>query len=152
MKDKFKSMPLVAFLIVGCAVAYWVWQQSEVAGATLIIVSVMLMLAQEVSKELKRVEARVCGRDDYEHDEGIDGQVSKASEWHRKHLKKLEMEKKQLPRTGHWEQHLIEGAENLRELIAEAYGDTPDISLVERDAKDVPMDYIRLASALARTH
>lgn len=160
MEDKFKSMPSLTFLIVGAiaaGAAYWIWQQSEVAGATLIIVGVMLMLAQEVSRELKRVETRVCGADDYEYDEGVDEQVSKASEWYREHLKKLETEKKQLPRTDlweistnlDWEQYLIEHAESLRGLIAQAYGDTPDTVFVERDVKDVPLDY-NLAHALAQ--
>ena len=67
MKDKFKSVPSLAWIAAATVVAgYWVWQQSEVAGATLIIVGVMLMLTSGASIELKRFEARVCGPDDYE--------------------------------------------------------------------------------------
>ena len=78
-----------------------------------------------ISEELKRVEARLVGSDDDEHDKKIDEQVSKASEGYWKRLEILKAEKERLPKIDprdvttipNWEQYLIEQAKSLRDLI-----------------------------------
>jgi hypothetical protein len=115
----FKSIvtPVGFLLVVG--IAALVWQQSRVAGAVVIIVGVILIVAHGIDKELRRVEARSCGSDDDEHDQKIDERVSKASEGYWKRLEKLKTEKEKLPKINtwdidtipNWEQYLIEQAE-----------------------------------------
>jgi hypothetical protein len=136
-------------LVVGIAAI--AWQQSQIAGAVIMIVGVMLIGALGISKELKRVEVRLLGSDDDEPDQKIDEEVNKASEGYCKRLEKLKTEKERLPKIDtwdidtiqNWEQYLIEQAESLRDLI--------DTTIYAGDiisARDVPMDYY-FAHALA---
>jgi hypothetical protein len=97
---KFIVTP-VGFLLV-VVIAALVWQQSRTAGAVVIIVGVILIVAHGIDKELKRVEARLCGSDDVEHDQKIDEQKSKASEGYWKRLEKLKTERaSQVKHLGH---------------------------------------------------
>jgi hypothetical protein len=121
------------------------WNQSQIEWVVVNIVLVMLILAHGIGKDLERVETRLCGPNDNEHDQKIDEQVSRETDGYWKHLKRLKTEKEKLPRINtwdigtipNWEQYLIEQAESLRGLI-----DT------EHDIRAVPMDY-NLAYALA---
>ena len=117
----------------------------------IIIVAVISIAAHGISKELKRVEARLVGSDDDEHDQKIDEQVSRASEGYWKRLEILKTEKEKLPKIDtwdidtipNWEQYLIERAKSLRGLI--------NMTRYAGDAiktRDVPMDYY-FAHALA---
>jgi hypothetical protein len=148
---KFKSLmtPGGSLLMVGIAAIPW--QQSPIAGAMIIIVGVILIAAHVISRELKRVEARLVGSDDDEHDQKIDEQVSRASEEYWKRLEILKTEKEKLPKIDtwdidtipNWEQYLIERAKSLRGLI--------NMTRYAGDAiktRDVPMDYY-FAHALA---
>lgn len=123
----FKSLviPGGLLLVAGIAATAAIARQSQIALAVTIIVGVILIAAHVISEELKRVEARLVGSDDDEHDEKINEQVSKASEGYWKRLEILKAEKERLPKIDpwhvttipNWEQYLIEQAESLRDLI-----------------------------------
>jgi hypothetical protein len=115
-----------------------------------------VLLAIYLRSELKRIETRICGADDDEHDRAVEEEVRKASRSYREHLQKLERERKELPQIDpfeissnrDWQQQLMAKAENLRHLVEEAYGSTPDTPYVSREAYKMPMSY-DLAHALA---
>jgi hypothetical protein len=139
-----KSMVTAAVVLLATAIGAF-WHQSQIEWTIVSIAVVILIIAYGIGKDLERVETRLCGPDDNEHDQKIDEQVSKASEGYWKHLKSLEAEKEKLPKINtwdidtipNWEQYLIEQAQSLRGLIETSH-----------DTRSVPMDY-HLAHALA---
>lgn len=116
----------------------------------------ILGVAVYLAGELRRVEKRLAGTDDNEHDLRIDEDVQNALKSYHRHLEKLQDEKSALPRTDlwaissmpDWEQQLIAKSEALRRLIEDAHGNTPDSYFVSQQAERVPMTY-ELAHALA---
>jgi hypothetical protein len=62
------------------------WHPTEITAATVVIGLIILMLAIGIGKDLQRIEKRLCGSSDHEHDEKIEQQADRESEGYWKRL------------------------------------------------------------------
>jgi hypothetical protein len=136
----FTSAAFMTFTLIVVALSH----PTEIIGATVIIGPIILMLALGIGGDLQRIEKRLFGSSDHEHDERIERQADRESEEYWKRLKRLKAQKERLPKINtftipNWEAYLVEQAENLRDVLGR---------VVHDGARDVPMDY-SLAHALA---
>jgi hypothetical protein len=123
--------------------------------ATAIILVVIAISGHGVRSQLRKIEAKLNEQTDC--DDLVDQQVNESSNGIPKRREKLESEKRGLPRIDlceisgnrNWEPALIAGAEKLRHLIADAFGNNPDSHFVDSEAREVPMDYFLAHAALA---
>ena len=115
----------------------------------IIMVFIAVGLGAYLANELRRIERRLAGTDDVEHDHRIDHDVRKALEPYQRHLEKLIDERKQLPQTDlwaisstpNWAEQLVKRAEGLRSLIEDIHGSSPDSYHISLQVAGVPMTY-----------
>jgi hypothetical protein len=124
-------------------------------GFIIVGVCVTIILVYRLSHQLSQTLSKHF--ESGEHDDLIEKQTSREVQWYIKRRDQIEAEKQELPEidlwainanSKNWEQDLIAGAQKLRNLIVEAYGDTPDTVFVSQEAQKVPMTY-ELAHDLA---
>jgi hypothetical protein len=126
--------------------------------ATAIIVVAIMISAYGARNQLRKIEAKLNEQTD--HDDPMDQQVNESSDGIRKRREQLENEKRELPRIDlweisgnrNWEPALIAGAEKLRHLISDAFGNNPDSHFVDNEAREVPMDYYLAHELAALAH
>jgi hypothetical protein len=143
----FTGAAIAAFTLVVVGIGA-LWHPTEITGATVIIGLIILMLGIGIGKDLQRIEMRLCGSSDHEHDDKIEQQADRESEGYWKRLKRLEAENEKLPKMEtwdiatipNWDQYVIEQGENLRDLLGRMF--------TYSSAQEVPMNY-ELAYELA---